>query len=241
MSKTLLVTGASSEIGTALIRKIESAYDMIYAHYNQTRENMDELISTYGDKIIPIQADFSNEDEVIRMINMIKDSGNIPNNIVHLPAIKAFNQKFHKQNWDVYEKGLEVSLYSIIELLKAFLPEMSKGKYGRIVLMLSSCTLNQPPKYQSSYVTIKYALLGLMKSLAGEYADKGITVNGISPDMVETKFLSDVPELIVEQNAQRNPLKRNILISDIVPMIEYLLSDAAMAVTGQNIGITGGL
>lgn len=241
MSKILLVTGASSEIGTALIQKIEPMYDVIYAHYNNTLKNVDELKKKYGDKIIPVQADFSDAGEVRKMIATIRESGCIPNNIVHLPATKIMNQKFHKQQWNDYEEGIQVSLHSIVEILEAFIPHMSKEKYGRVVLMLTSCTLNMPPKYQTSYVTVKYALLGLMKSLAVEYADKGITVNGVSPDMVETKFLANVPELIVEQNAQRNPLKRNILISDIVPIIEYLLSDSAVAVTGQNIGVTGGL
>lgn len=84
----------------------------------------------------------------------------------------------------------EDSVAAMIEAIKADgrIPNMAKKKYGRIVFMLTSCTINNPPKYQSSYVTVKYALLGLMKALAVEYADRGITVNGVSPDMMETKF-----------------------------------------------------
>jgi 3-oxoacyl-[acyl-carrier protein] reductase len=90
-------------------------------------------------------------------------------------------------------------------------------------------------------VTVKYALLGLMKSLAVEYADKGITVNGVSPDMMETKFLSDIPEMIVEQNRENSPLGRNILVEEVTPLMKHMLSDAGASMTGQNIGITGGL
>ena len=86
----------------------------------------------------------------------------------------------------------------------------------------------------------KYALLGLMKSLSVEYADKGIMVNGVSPDMIETKFLKDIPDLVIRQNAERSPLKRNLTIEDVVPTFDFLLSDAADTITGQNIGITGG-
>ena len=107
--------------------------------------------------------------------------------------------------------------------------------------MLTSDTVDMPPKYQSSYVTVKYALLGLMKSLAVEYAEKGITFNGISPDMIETKFLSELPELIVENNRNNSPLGRNIRIDEIVPIFEYLLSDAGASMTGQNIAVTGGM
>jgi len=123
---------------------------------------------------------------------------------------------------------------------QAFIPKMSKKNYGKIVFMLSAYLLGVPPKFQSPYVTVKYALLGLMKELAVEYASKGIMVNAVSPDMMETKFLSELPDLIKEQSAKNNPLGRNIYVKEVVPTIEYLLSSGSDAVTGQNIGITGG-
>lgn len=107
--------------------------------------------------------------------------------------------------------------------------------------MLTSSTLGIPPKYQAAYVSVKYMLLGLMKSLSAEYADKGITINGISPDMIETKFLTNIPDMVVQKNAQNSPIKRNLTLNDVIPAFEYLLSDAANAVTGQNLGITGGI
>lgn len=117
---------------------------------------------------------------------------------------------------------------------------MSKSKYGRIIFLLSSNTIGKPAKYQSSYVTVKYALLGLMKALAAEYADKGITVNGVSPDMMETKFLSGIPDLIVEQNRENGPMGRNVYVEEILPMIQYMLSEEGASMTGQNIEISGG-
>lgn len=66
-----------------------------------------------------------------------------------------------------------------------------------------------------------------------------ITVNGVSPDMMETRFLSEIQELIIKKNAEQNPLGRNMTVKDVIPAIDYLLSDKAEAVTGQNIGITG--
>ena len=79
-----------------------------------------------------------------------------------------------------------------------------------------------------------------MKDVAAEYASKGITVNGISPQMIETKFLKDVPELIVEQQRTAGPLQRLLQKEDILPMMKLLLSEEAAAITGENIGITGG-
>ena len=134
-----------------------------------------------------------------------------------------------------------MSVSSIIMILQRFLPIMSRKKYGKILFMLTSFTLNAPPKYQAPYITAKYALLGLMLDLAREYAEKGIMVNGISPEMMETKFISEMPELVIQQNAANSPIGRNLTVEDVVPSFLYLLSDYADAITGQNIGITGGI
>ena len=106
--------------------------------------------------------------------------------------------------------------------------------------MLTSCTINIPPKYLASYVTIKYALLGLVKALSAEYCSKGIEINGISPSMINTKFLNNIPELIVNQNAINSPTKKNLDVDDVIPTFEFLLSEKSNGITGQNIAITNG-
>lgn len=241
MNKILLITGASSDIGIELIQKTESNYGTILAHYHDSSEKLTEMKKRLGEKLVLLQADFSDENGAEHLISKINELQVLPNHIVHLPAVKAFSQKFHKIQWSEYEKGMNVSLRSVVKILKEYIPGMAKQKYGKIVFMLTSCILDKPPKYQSSYVTVKYALWGLMKSLSAEYADKGITVNGISPDMIETKFLSELPDLIIQQNAMNSPIGRNLSVHDVVPAIGYLLSDAADTITGQNLGITGGL
>ena len=240
--KTLLVTGASSEVGMRLIRAICGDYGHIFLHYANMNDELAALIDELGkDKAHPIQADLRDMGEVEALIGQIHSSGHLPDAIVHLPAPKAYNGKFHKYDWELFEAGWEISVRSIVAILKDFIPAMAKKHYGRVVFMLTSNTLGAPAKYQSGYVTVKYALLGLMKALSTEYAAKGITVNGVSPDMMETKFLSEIPELIVETNAKNSPLGRNISIDEVIPAIKLLLSDEGAAITGQNIGITGGL
>lgn len=239
--RVLLVTGASSDVGYQLIRSIAENYHIILGHYNGSKEMLEKLGGEFGEKIVPVQADFSSESSIFSMAEEIRAKGYVPNHIVHLASPKAFNKKFHKCTWEDYQNGVDISLRSIVLLLEAFIPDMVKMRYGRILFMLTSYVLGGvPPKYQSPYITVKYALYGLMRNLAAEYAEKGITVNAVSPDMMETKFLSDIPDLIIQQNAKRNPLKRNITVEDVVPAMAYLLSDAAAAVTGQNIGVTGG-
>lgn len=236
----LLVTGASSDVGSELIRRVGSNYSMIWAHYRSSIEIIDDLKADLGDKIMPIQADFSDVNSTENLIKVIKESGNIPYHIVHLSAPKAHTLQFHKNSWDSYQREIDTSLRSITMILQAFIPNMAKNNYGKIVFMLSAYLLGVPPKFQSPYITVKYALFGLMRNLAAEYATKGIMVNAVSPDMMETKFLSELPSLIKEQSAKNNPLGRNIYVNEVVPAIEYLLSPGSDLVTGQNIGVTAG-
>ena len=117
---------------------------------------------------------------------------------------------------------------------------MVKNKYGRIVFLLSSCTDGIAPKYLSDYVTAKYALLGLMRTLSSEYAGKGIAINAVSPGMMETKLLNETSELIIQQNAMANPNGRNIRVEEILPAVSLFLSETGEMLTGQNLIISGG-
>ena len=239
--KVLLVTGASSDVGSELIRRVGKNYDIVWAHYRMSHEIIDDLRTELGDRIMPIQADFSDVESTEALIQVIKDSGHYPDHIVHFSGQKPQCLQFHKHTWDSYQREINTSLRSITMILQAFIPNMSKQNYGKIIFMLSAYLLGIPPKFQSPYITVKYALLGLMRNLAVEYATKGIAVNAVSPDMMETKFLSELPDLILEQSAKNNPLGRNIHVNEVVPTIEYLLSPASDVVTGQNIGVTGGV
>jgi 3-oxoacyl-[acyl-carrier protein] reductase len=244
MDKIILITGASSDIGMSYIREHGAEYTKILAHYHHANETFDRLRADFGDKILPLQADFSLPLEVeslaAKITQLIKEENMTPTHILHLTSLPAKSTRFHKSGTDDYRAMMQVSVYSIVEILKVCLPAMQKQHYGRLVFLLSAYTTIPDPKFAAPYVTSKYALLGLMKSVSAEYAAKGITANGISPQMMETKFLKEVPELIIEQQRQASPLGRLLTGADILPTIHLLLSDDAAAITGENISITGG-
>lgn len=238
--KCILVTGSSSDVGTALIRKISVNYTLVIAHYNRSGEAVEQLVKELGEKIIPIQADFSEKESIENMVAEIRQKNLIVDHIVHLAAPKFHIRKFIKENMDEMRRDYQSATESIMIILKEFLAGMMKQRYGKVVFMLSSNVINYPAKYQAAYTVSKYALLGLMKSIAVEYAEKGITSNAVSPDMMDTKFVSDIPELIVRQNAEANPGKRNLHVDEVITAFEYLLSDGADRVTGVNLPVTGG-
>ena len=96
--KVLLVTGASSDVGSELIRRVEKNYNRIWAHYRSSTNIIDVLKSEVGDRFSPIQADFSDIESTLNLIQVIMDSGEYPNHIVHLSAQKAHSLQFHKHS-----------------------------------------------------------------------------------------------------------------------------------------------
>lgn len=237
--KILLVIGASSNVGSALIRRVHKNYTKIIAHYNNNISGIELLRDELGDIIIPVHAEFDDTTSVDSMIDFIKDNGYFPEHIVHLVSPKCRNERFHKINTEELEMNFRCSVSSFARITAPIINNMSKNKRGKIAVMLTAYTENIPPKFLSSYISVKYALLGMVKSMAVEYAGKGICINAVSPDMMDTNFISEIPRIAVEQTAEQNVMGRLLSVDEVIPTFEYLLSEASDRVTGQNILITG--
>ena len=117
---------------------------------------------------------------------------------------------------------------------------MANSRCGRVLFIQTSYTIGCPPKNTAAYVMAKSCIGGLVKSLAVEYAQYGITVNCVAPCMMETHFLADTPDLIVQASAADNPMGRNARVEDVVPAMAFLLSEEARFITGVTLPITGG-
>ena len=173
------------------------------------------------------------------MMQELSESGLMPDHILHLAAKKLEYQRFSKRSAADFEEELQCSVLSLVEILRTVLPAMARKKFGKVVVMLSACVCAKPPKFMSTYTVSKYALLGTILALAEEYAEKGICINAVSPEMTDTAFLSEISPMIVEMNRNNNVMKRNLCVDDVVPTLEYLFSAASDKVTGQNLFITG--
>ena len=234
-----MITGASSDFGCGFIEKYHKNYDTVIAHYNTNKDKLEKLGERCEGKLIPMQADLEDSNSVRRMMQEISERDIMPQYLVHLASKKLVYRRFKQSDIKEYEKEMKCSLFSFLEIMKQSLPYMTEKSYGKIVVMLSSCLKGTPPKFMSSYVILKYALLGAVMSLAEEYADKGICINAVSPDMTDTAFISDIPGMIVDLSREKSVMKRNLSVSETIPTIEYLLSNASDKITAQNIFITG--
>ena len=141
---------------------------------------------------------------------------------------------------DRFDRDLEIQVHSAMRICRALLPAMAKARFGRVLFIQTSYTIGCPPKNTAAYVMAKSAIGGLVKSLAVEYARFGVTVNCVAPSMMETNFLKDTPDLIVQAAAEENPMGRNATPADVVPAMAFLLSDEAGFITGVTLPVTGG-
>ncbi|MEN8220293.1 MAG: SDR family oxidoreductase [Pseudomonadota bacterium] len=237
----ILIIGASSDMGGAIIRQLANENTVILAHYHKNKEKIETIAAEVSGQIVSIAADLGTETGIKALIEGVEAECYFPNKIVHLSAPKLTHIRFNKLCWQDFQYHLDIQVGAIATILGIFLPKMAKAKSGKIVFMLSSVIFGVPPLAMAHYVTAKYALLGLLKALASEYKTKQITINAVSPSMVETDFLSEIPKKLVELTAQQHPLKRNALPEDIVPLVKFLLSNESDYITGVNIPVTGGM
>lgn len=241
-----LIVGASSEVGMALIQNIIKEHLAgqeplsILAHYAHNQEGLAKIAAEYPQVELTLaQADFSNEEETKRFVGAVLAWG-CPDGIAYLPATKFEYMKLKSLSWESISRELEVEVRAFALICQALLPLMAKRKYGKVAVMLTEYTLGMPPKFMSHYVTAKYALLGFMKAMASEYGSKGININGISPAMMETKFLENIDERIVQMNAESNAMKRNATVFEVAKGIRFLLSEGSDYMSGVNLNMSGG-
>ncbi|MBD5496855.1 MAG: SDR family oxidoreductase [Lachnospiraceae bacterium] len=246
-NKVYFITGASSEVGIAFIRSLEEKLKKngekatVVAHYAAHDEAL--LALKEGLSVVTLmlqQADLSQPEEVKNLIVRVAEICECPDCILHLPAAKLSYNRIKQLDWQNVLRDMEIQVHSLGEIGKYFLPKMGKRGKGKVAVMLTACTVGMPPKFMSQYVLVKYALLGLMKSMAVEFAEKGVNVNGISPNMMETKFLDNIDGKIIEMNREASTMKRNVRVEEVLPAIHLLLSEGSDYMNGVNLNLTGG-
>ena len=241
-NKTILVTGASSDIGVALIRSLLAGSPdvTVLAHCFRGSARIEALQREFEGRVVPYNADFSSSESVRAMADSIAETYGAPHAMVHLPAMRLKYERFTKLKWSDFEHDLAVQVQSAGILLQKLLPKMSKLPDARVVFVLSSVVHGMPPKFMSFYTMVKYAQLGLMRALAAEYAASTVRINAISPSMVETQFLADIPPVAVEMSAGSSFAGRNATPDDLIGALLFLLSPASGYITGVDLPIAAG-
>lgn len=238
----LFVAGGSSDIGVALIdRLLAASPDLcVVAHHHGGAHRLAALQQRAGTRLQTVAADFSSIEAVTHMAESLTARFGLPTQLVYLPGLKLRYERFARFDLAHFDRDMTIQLRAAVALLRPLAPRMSRLARARIVFVLSSVAQDRPPKFMSMYSVVKHAQLGLMRALASEFAATGLTVNAVSPSMVRTRFLDEIPEFAKEMAAAAAPRGRLASPQEVAAVVEFLLSPAAGSMTGAALPVTAG-
>jgi NAD(P)-dependent dehydrogenase (short-subunit alcohol dehydrogenase family) len=150
------------------------------------------------------------------------------------------DRSFRKMDRGAWDDVINTNLGSAFEVTRRFIEPMAARGWGRVI-NVSSIVGRIGNFGQSNYAAAKAGLIGLTKSLAREYASKGVTVNAIAPGFVRTRMLEGVPDKVMQSVLALTPVGRLGEPMEIAASVLYLASPAAGFVTGHVLDVNGGM
>jgi 3-oxoacyl-[acyl-carrier protein] reductase len=241
--RVALVTGASRGIGAAVARALAARGIAVAVNYYKSADEAAghvQAIRQAGGTAVAVQADVRDGEEVARLVQRVHEElGGI--HLVVNAAIGELGQaRFVDLEWPAFQRHLEYQLKAAVHVCQAAYPLLKAGGGGAIVNVLSQVTAGVPPANMADYVAAKYALYGLSKALAVEWAPDGIRVNTVSPGLTRTALTEHYHERLFKAEAGRTPLRRLASVEDVASAVAFLLGDESAFLTGVNVPVTGG-
>lgn len=239
--KTVLVTGSARGIGNTIAEKFASfgAKVVISDILEDAAEEAVSKFKEQGYEAFAIKADVSNGEEVKDLIYKTTEQYQTLDIVVNNAGITrdTLLMRMSEKDWDMV---LDINLKGAFLVTQAAAKVMMKQRSGRIV-NISSVVGQMGNAGQVNYSASKAGLIGLTKTSARELAGRGITVNAVAPGFIDTAMTRSLPEKVKEQFVEMTPLKRFGKPEDIASAVLFLSSDEANYITGQVLGVNGGM
>lgn len=240
--KVAIVTGASRGIGRAIAVALAEAGADIVAVYQHNKAHVEELakqLEPLGRRCLPVQANVGVEDDVNALVKTTLDEFGKIDILINNAGITK-DGLIMRMKTDDWQHVLDVNLSGMFYCVKAVTKPMMKQRSGKIVFITSviGATGNAG---QANYAASKAGTVGLMKSVAKEFAPRGIQVNAVAPGFIETDMTEKLPEDVRNAYMEQIPLKRMGRAEEVADVVRFLVSDKAAYITGQEIHINGGL
>ncbi|WP_029036828.1 3-oxoacyl-[acyl-carrier-protein] reductase [Salinimicrobium xinjiangense] len=240
--KNAIITGASRGIGKGIAEvfakhgaNVAFTYSSSAEAANQLEKELQELgVKAKGYK--SDAADFKQAEELV--MNVLEDFGSI-DVLVNNAGITKDNLLMRMSEED-FDKVIEVNLKSVFNMTKAVQRTMLKQRQGSIINM-SSVVGVKGNAGQSNYAASKAGMIGFSKSMALELGSRNIRTNVIAPGFIETEMTGKLDEKVVKGWREAIPLKRGGTPEDIANTCVFLASDLSAYITGQVIGVDGGM
>ena len=240
--RVALITGASRGIGRAIAVELARQGCSIlvdYAGNAAAAEETVRLCQAEGVEALAVQADVADEEAVKGLVKTTLEHFGAIDVLVNNAGITRDNLMLRMSAED-FDLVIEKNLRGAFLMTKYVGKEMLHQRRGRIV-NISSIVGVHGNAGQANYAASKAGLIGLTKTTALEYASRGITANAVAPGFIDTDMTKVLPEKVKESMLQQIPARQFGTPEDVAKAVAFLASDDARYISGQVLGVDGGM
>jgi 3-oxoacyl-[acyl-carrier protein] reductase len=236
--KTALVTGATGGIGGGIARALH-AQGATVALSGTRREVLDQLAGELGARAHALPGNLADKDEVEAMVPRAEEQMGQLDILVCNAGITRDNLlvQLRDEDWD---EVINVNLTATFRLARAAVRGMMRRRFGRVIAITSVVGVTGNAG-QGNYTAAKAGMIGLIKSLAAEYARRGVTANCIAPGFIASAMTDKLNDKQREAILARVPAARLGSAADVAAAAVFLASNEASYVTGQTLHVNGGM
>ena len=239
--KVALVTGAAQGIGRAIALLLaRNGADIVVSDINlEKAEETAKEIRAIGPKATAVKVDVSNLSDVERMVEAIIEKLAKIDILVNNAGITRDKLilRMTEEDWDAV---LGVNLKGTFNCTKTVIRHMAKQRSGKIV-NIASVVGEMGNAGQANYSASKAGVIGLTKTIAREYAQRGINVNAIAPGYIETPMTDALPEKAKDELKKLIPMERLGKPEDVAEAVLFLVCEESSYITGQVLNVNGGI
>jgi len=239
--KVALVTGAAQGIGKVVaLLFAQNGADLVISDINlQKAEETAKEIESIGRKAMAIKVDVANFDDVNRMTHAVIERFGHIDILINNAGITRDKLilRMTEEDWDAV---LNINLKGTFNCTKAVVRHMAKQRSGKIV-NIASVVGEMGNAGQANYAASKAGVIGFTKTIAREFAQRGINVNAIAPGYIQTPMTDALPEKVKEELKRLIPMERLGQPEDVARAVLFFVSEASSYITGLVLNVNGGI
>jgi 3-oxoacyl-[acyl-carrier protein] reductase len=236
--KAGLITGASGPIGGAIARALHLQGATV-AVSGTRREALDRLAAALGERVHVLPCNLADAAESEALVPRAEEAMGRLDVLVANAGVVRDNLLVQLRDQD-WEQVIGINLNATFRLARAAVRGMMRRRFGRVIAITSVVGTTGNPG-QANYVAAKAGTTGLMKTIAQEYAKRGITANCVSPGFILTPMTEKLDDKQREMILAKVPSGRAGMPEEVAAAVAFLASNEAAYVTGQTLHVNGGM
>jgi 3-hydroxybutyrate dehydrogenase len=245
MALNALVTGASRGIGRSIAERLARDGMQVVASARNA-EQLASVVDAFpgsGHRALPM--DVGDAESIAKGLAEI---GQV--DVLVANAGIAASAPYHRTDDAMWDEALRVNATGVFRMCRALVPAMVKARRGRVVIVASNAGLTGYA-YTSAYCASKHAVIGMMRAIALEIAESGVTINAVCPGWVDTDMATRAIDRIAAKTGKpasearatleaMSPQRRMVQADEVASLVAFLCSDEARGIHGQALAIDGG-